>query len=190
MRPAVAALAIAGVAVGVWLVLEDRAGPPEEAPPEATAGTDTAASEPAEPPLPSLPLPPGAPAPALRIAESGRLATTLSALHDGDGYALGLDMPDEARGDGALEVKVADVRGRVIELTGERIDGAGTGLRIDLDPAWLEPGRYLIQVVTAERTPLPLRRYVLEIVLEPPPPDAPADLEADAQAESPINADE
>ena len=32
-----------------------------------------------------------------------------------------------------------------------------------LDPEWLQPGRYLIEIRTAEKIHFPLRRYVLEV---------------------------
>ena len=178
-RLAVAGLVAVGVAVGLWLLLGDGTGTKDE-----KTGSDDAATTAGE----SLPTPPatprpGARAPALRVTENGRLTTTLSELRDGDGYALGLDMPDAARGEGVRDVKVVDVRGRVLELKGEPVDGAGTGLRIDIDPGFLEPGRYMIQVMTAEATPLPVRRYVLQIALEAPAPEPAADLGADAPTE-------
>jgi hypothetical protein len=40
-------------------------------------------------------------------------------------------------------------------------------VRQDIDAAWLEPGQYLIQLRTAERVALPLRRYVIEIHASP-----------------------
>lgn len=107
--------------------------------------------------------PPGARVPAQRIAEHGRLAVELSALRDGEVLALGLEMPDDARGRGVRPVKVVDVEGRVLETTAAAADGPGTGLRLEIDPDWLRPGRYMIQVETAEKQPLALRRYVLEV---------------------------
>ena len=102
-------------------------------------------------------------APAQRIEENGRLEVELDALREGAVLALGLAMPDVARGAGDRPVKVIDVEGRVLETTGAAVDGAGSGLRLEIDPEWLRPGRYLIEVATAEKKPLALRRYVLEV---------------------------
>jgi len=97
------------------------------------------------------------------MAENGRLSIERSALRDGEVMAIGLSMPDESRGDGPRPVKVVDVSGRLYETDAFAIDGAGSGLRLEIDPEWLVPGRYMIQVQTAEQRPLALRRYVLEV---------------------------
>jgi hypothetical protein len=98
-----------------------------------------------------------------RMSENGRLQVKLAALRDGDAFALGLDMPDEARGDEDRPVKVVDVEGRLFETTAAIPHGSGTGLRLEIDPDWLRPGTYMIEVATAEKSPLSLRRYVLEV---------------------------
>jgi hypothetical protein len=102
-------------------------------------------------------------APRMRIPENGRLQVSRDVLREGDVLALGLDLPDEARGTQPLPLKLVDVRGRMLELDAVPVEGPGNGLRIEIDPAWLDPGRYLIQVETAETHPLALRRYVLEV---------------------------
>ena len=50
---------------------------------------------------------------------------------------------------------------------GARGQASGSGLRLELEPEWLRPGRYMIQVTTAEKTPLHLRRYVIEVQSSP-----------------------
>jgi hypothetical protein len=88
---------------------------------------------------------------------------TREALREGDVLALGLDLPDEMRGTGPRPLKVVDVKGRVLEGLAFPVDGAGSGLRLEIDPDWLRPSRYLIQVETAGPSPLAVRRYVLEV---------------------------
>lgn len=105
-------------------------------------------------------------APAVQMPDQGRLEVTREALRDGEVLALGLEMPDDLRGEGPRAVKLIDPAGRVLELVADPVDGAGTGLRLEIDPEWLEPGQYMIQVETADTTPLPLRRYVLEVTSE------------------------
>jgi hypothetical protein len=155
---AVAVLGI-GIGIGYW-----QARPPAPAP----AASDAPARAPAAPPpaaAPEAPAAPaaGAPAPVHRISDKGRISVALDDLREGDVYALGLDMPDEMRGQGDRPVKVIDVKGRVFETTSVAIAGAGGGVRIEIDPEWLAPGRYMIQVETAEKRPMALRRYVLEV---------------------------
>ena len=53
--------------------------------------------------------------------------------------------------------------GRRIETHAAPIAGSGNGLRLELDPEWLTPGRYMIEVRTVEKSHFPLRRYVLEV---------------------------
>jgi hypothetical protein len=117
---------------------------------------------PPEPDAPS-PAPSGPALPAHRIAEGGRLTIDAESLRDGEVLALGLALADEARGSEPLSVRVVSVDGRRIETTAVPAAGRGSGLRLELDPRWLVPGRYMVEVTTTEKIPLHLRRYVLEV---------------------------
>jgi len=102
--------------------------------------------------------------PATRIADRGRVRVRLDALREGDVLAVGLEMPDAARGEGALATRIVDTtRERILDVETLRIAGEGTGVRLEIDPEWLQPGAYLIQVRTADASHFPLRRYVLEV---------------------------
>jgi hypothetical protein len=103
------------------------------------------------------------PAPAHRIAEGGRISIDAASLRDGEVLALGLALGDEARGSEPLSVRVVSLDGRRIETTAAPAAGSGSGLRLELQPEWLRPGRYMVEVTTAEKIPLHLRRYVLEV---------------------------
>jgi hypothetical protein len=149
-------IAVAGAAVVIVVVIavlafSDRSGEtPESASGEADQPVTATDPQPAR-------------ATSQRIGENGRLSVSLADLREGDVLALDLEMPDEARGEGPRQVRVVDVeRQRLLETTGAAVSGAETGLRIEIDPGWLQPGSYLIEVKTAEKRPLALRRYVLD----------------------------
>jgi len=151
----IVALAAIGVAIGVWLAM-DR----EHRAPDAGSGAAVAPSD--DPGAPAPP-PSSAPVPALRIAEGGRISIDAASLRDVEVLALRLALADEARGSEPLSVRVVSLDGRRIETTAAPAAGSGSGLRLELEPEWLRPGRYLIEVTTAERTHFPLRRYVIEV---------------------------
>jgi hypothetical protein len=144
------------------------AAPTPEPAPDVTPRAQMPAKAPAPSPRPEAPAAArantGARTPAQHIPESGRLSVTRAALRDGDDYAIGLELDDAARGTGPRPVKVVDVKGRVLETTARPLPGAGSGLRLEIQRSWLQPGQYLIQVKTAENKPLALRRYFLEVV--------------------------
>jgi len=145
------------VAVAVWLVLDVGRRAPDAASGDAVVAPTIEPSG-----APTIELSAPAP-PAHRIAEGGRISIDAASLRDGEVLALGLALGDEARGSEPLPVRVVSVDGRRIETTAAPAAGSGSGLRLELQPAWLQPGRYMVEVTTAEKTPLHLRRYVLEV---------------------------
>jgi len=103
-------------------------------------------------------------APRIVIPDKGRLEVDRETLRKGSVVALGLDMPDDVRAEGPLATTVVDVtRERVLEVEAVPVSGAGTGVQLEIDTEWLEPGPYMIQVKTNEKSHLPIRRYVLEV---------------------------
>jgi hypothetical protein len=153
--PWLAVLGVLGVAAGVWLT-EGRSRERVEA--DALAGTREGpdAATPA-------PIPTGAGEAPTRLAMGALLRLDSGALPLADDLALALELPDEARGAGPRDVRVLAPDGRVLQTRATPLPGAGSGVQLEIDPAWLRPGRYLIEVQTAEQTHFPLRRYVLEI---------------------------
>jgi hypothetical protein len=161
------------VAIGVWFVVdpgreapeaESRAeaglgAPPLGPGPQPAAATSAPPTDSSSDPVGSVPLA----APAVRIAEGGRLSSDATSLRDGEVLALGLGLADEARGEEPLAVRIASVGGRRLETTAAPARGSGSGLRLEIDPEWLTPGRYMIEVTTAEESHFPIRRYVLEV---------------------------
>jgi len=101
--------------------------------------------------------------PALRIATGSRLVlaeTDLPAVGD---LAIALELSDEARGDGPRSARIVSATSGRLDAQAIPLPGPGSGLRLDVDRAFLSHGLYLIEVDTADHHPLKLRRYVLEI---------------------------
>jgi hypothetical protein len=114
-------------------------------------------------PGPSSDPPVDLPAPYHSIAESGRLSIDSESLREGEVLTIALALADDAHGDEELAVRVVSLDGRTLDVTAMPMDGMGAGVQIAIDADWLQPGSYMIQVKTTEKTPLPLRRYVLEV---------------------------
>ena len=154
------------VGLAVWLARGPGPGGPARVEPTPSAISNRADSS-LEPPRKGAgESEPGVRAPAHFIAAGERLRVRREDLREGDDLVIGLAMPDDARGSDPLPLKVVDTSGRVFAGVGLPIDGAGNGLRLEIDPEWLAPGRYMIQVETVEKAPLALRRYVLDVVDE------------------------
>jgi hypothetical protein len=141
------------LAIGGWFSFEAGLWAPENAEQEAT-GPDSgagASSLVARPPT------------AVQIAEHGRLTLDEEALPKKGPLRVVLGLPDDARGGGEHDVWIVSVDGRRIETKAHALPGIGTGVQLDIDTAFLSPGRYMIQIDTAEKHPLHFRRYVLEL---------------------------
>jgi hypothetical protein len=154
------ALAIASGVLGWWLAPRPPAAP--------GAGSLASAALPLVPANPAATAggaaPGSAAGPAHRIGEGGRLSIDAAELPREGAFALALDLPDAARGSEPRPVRIVSGDGtRQLELLAAPLAGPGSGVALHLDPAWLIPDRYLIEVTTAEATHFPLRRYVLEL---------------------------
>jgi hypothetical protein len=159
------ARASASAVLGWWLARRPAAAP--------GAGSPASAASPEAPEMPptaEAPAPGGAAEPAHRIGEGGRLSIDAAELPRDGAFALALDLPDAARGSEPRPVRIVSQDGtRALELLAAPLAGSGSGVALHLDPAWLIPDRYLIEVTTAEATHFPLRRYVLELRAARPP---------------------
>ncbi len=105
-------------------------------------------------------------APDYYIEKGGRLSLDAASLPDDGVVTFGLALDEEALGGGqdplsAIVVSAGD--GRRLELSATPVGGSRSGVRLEVDSAWFEPGLYMIQIRTAEKTALPLVRYVLEV---------------------------
>jgi hypothetical protein len=159
-RGRVVGLLVLGLAVGLWLALGDR---------EPTLGDGGDAIEPGTsqrvPAEAASPSPPPTPAaPDFRIEEGERLQLNSGSLPQSGELTISLALGDEARGMEPRKVVLASARdGRRLELTTAHEEGSGSGVRVKIDSSWLEPGAYMLEVRTAEKIALPLRRYVIEV---------------------------
>ena len=146
---------LAAIAVILWVASGDSAERKE------ADGSGPALNAAADPAL--SPAAPAAAVPKLRIAANGRLTLELDQLPDEGPLELGLDLSEEARGSGDRTVRVISVDGRRLDTTASPLPGRESGVRLEIDPAFLSAGRYLIEIDTEEKHPLQLRRYVLEL---------------------------
>ena len=59
-----------------------------------------------------------------------------------------------------MAARVVAGDGRVLETAAAVTEG---GAAVALQPEWLSPGRYLVELRTREKSHFPLRRYVLSV---------------------------
>ncbi|MDP6977890.1 MAG: hypothetical protein QF570_04710 [Myxococcota bacterium] len=98
-----------------------------------------------------------------RFPPEGRLTIDEDALPSRGSLRLIVPMPDEAIGETPRPVRIASTDGRSIETTGRRSAGPDNEIEFSIDLHWLRAGQYLVEIQTAERAPLPMRRFVLEV---------------------------
>ena len=60
-------------------------------------------------------------------------------------------------------VRLIGPDGRVLETVGALDTDDRRSARVEIDPAFLRPGRYVVEMKTTERSHFPLRRYALEV---------------------------
>jgi len=96
------------------------------------------------------------------VDSGGTLVFGSEVLAEMGELALALRMPPDAIGSEPLPVRVLAPDGRQLHAQA-RIGADPESVGLALDPAWLKPGRYVIEVKTAERSHFPLRRYALEV---------------------------
>jgi hypothetical protein len=172
-RAGAIALVAFGVAIGVWLALDSSRDLPETGGAPLAASAPRAAEKESTTTMPGPGEPTSSPAdlrPDFRIEEGGRLSLDAHSMPVSGVVRFGLALDREALGAGqdplpAVVVSAGD--GRRLELAAIPVAGSQSGVRLDLDAAWLEPGLYMIQLRTAEKVALPLRRYVIEVHASP-----------------------
>lgn len=157
-RGLIVVLCLAALAGGAWYAIGTDSGTGDEPKRESS---DTVS--PAQGTQPASDSPPALPEPDYLISESGRLEISAESLAEGEMLTLGLALSDDARAADALEVRVISLDGRVLDISALPLSGEGTGVQLAIDAGWLQPGSYMIQIKTTEKSALPLRRYVLVV---------------------------
>ncbi|MGH0031175.1 MAG: hypothetical protein ACQGVC_15375 [Myxococcota bacterium] len=156
-----AGVAVLGaIALGAWLVLRDA---PAGQQPGDDAPRPQAESAPAAPERVEIEVD-GGTASAFRIEEQGRLTIEAADLPEDAPLELVLELPADARGSGDHTARVVSERGERIDVTASPLPDADTGLRLAIEPGFLQPGRrYMIEVDIEGNHPLSIRRYVVEV---------------------------
>jgi hypothetical protein len=152
---ALAAALAALAALAVYVVLTGRApeAPPAPAPVPA-AETPTPAQDPV-----SID---AAQSDAQALASGAALVLDAASLRPGEPVKLRLDLATPSDTDEPRPVRVAAEDGRSLELAAP-LGAERREARVELDPGFLKPGRYLVEVETTEKSHFPIRRYVLVI---------------------------
>jgi len=102
------------------------------------------------------------PAP-LPIQPSGQLELARSALPRSGLIPISFALGEPCADANPLPVLLFSMSDRrEIKVEG-RLDSVRTTTTIEVDPSWLLPGAYLVQIQTTARSPLPLRRYVIVV---------------------------
>ena len=159
-------LCAAGLAIATWIAIAPTEGQPGS---EATAAAkpvsprQSNATGSFEKPREASRVAARRPEADHRISQSGRLSIEASSLPEAGVLTLGLALVEEDGGVEPLAVRIASADGRALDATAVRQDANAADVHIEIDSEWLQPGKYLIQIKTEGKGPLPLRRYVLEV---------------------------
>lgn len=144
--------ALVGFAIAHWTWPERSAAP---APPPAAAPA-------AAPQSTAIPQP--ASSDDLRVASGETIAIESSTIDPSRPVVLHLVLGEPSRTDEPRPVRILDAEDGTRNLEAKAVLGAGRSeARFEIDPTFLHPGRYIVEVKTTEPSPLPLRRYVLEV---------------------------
>ena len=142
-------LAGALAAFALWATRQEQPAPPVPEPPPA------AVIPPAPVEIPPLPEQP-------RIESGATLWIDSRKLDRSKPLTVELVLSEPSRTDEPLAVRFLVDNGAPHVGTG-LLSTDRTSARFEIDPAWLEPGRYVVEVKTTEQSHFPLRRYAIEV---------------------------
>ena len=142
--------ALVGFAVAHWMWPERAAAPP----PPAAAPAAT----------PSAAVPQPASSDELRVASGETIAIESSTIDPSRPVVLHLVLGVPSATDEPRPVRILDAEDGTRNLEAKAVLESGRSeARFEIDPSFLHPGRYIVEVKTTEAFVLPLRRYVLEV---------------------------
>jgi len=124
----------------------------------APEGTDPAALAAPEPPPPSATAASSQP-----VAPSGTLVLERASFPASGPVRVSFELPEMSADAEPRPVRlVSQPDHRILELSGA-LDSGRTTAAIEVDPDYLQPGTYLVEVKTTEHGAFPLRRYLIEV---------------------------
>jgi hypothetical protein len=168
---AIAATAVVGLGAMIWTSGSGESAN-RETPRPGSSGSTSTPNEMTNPSPPPTSMAAGGAPPLKRvnivqsqfaIEEHGRLKIDADSLPESGEVTVALAMPNDVRGAGPMQVQIVGVDGRKIEIEANPLPGQGAGLELAVDVDWLKRGQYMVQVRTKEKTPLALRRFVIEV---------------------------
>ncbi len=146
------------LAIGVGYALRPNAG--GEAPPAAPAPPTEPTLAPPAPPSPPAASSPGSSRP---IEPGGTLQLERAAFPASGPVRVSLELPEMSASSEPRPVRlVSQPDHRVLEVSGT-LESGRTAAAIEVDPGYLEPGTYLVELQTTERSHFPLRRYFIVV---------------------------
>jgi hypothetical protein len=159
MVPVVAFFAGLLIALGVGVALHrDRAADTAATPADASAPeARPAAPAPAEP----APVAPVATSESHAVAAGETLQLDRASFPKSGPVRVSLGLPEMSADTEPRPVRVVSQPDhRILELPGA-LDSGRTAATIEMDADYLQPGTYLVEVQTTERSHFPLRRYFI-----------------------------
>ncbi len=156
-RVIVSTLIAVGAALGVMWVAR-----PVVEPAAQKAPTPAPPARPSNEGPPALPIPPSD-ADVLLVHGEPSILINKETLSDHAPVSVELAMPVRLVGDGVFETRVMTEGREMLRLEG-RVRGPDRNVvRIDVPGGWLEPGTYLFEVETGERSHFPMRRFMMMV---------------------------
>jgi hypothetical protein len=147
------------LALGIGYALRpnvERTAPPDA--PAAPAPQATSEPTPAAPEVPAAPAPPAAGVPIAKAG--GTLQLDRASFPAAGPVRVTLELPVTSADDSPRPVRLVSQDQRVLEISGA-VESGRTAATIDVDSGYLQPGSYLVEIETTERSHFPLRRYFI-----------------------------
>jgi hypothetical protein len=126
--------------------------------PEPGPAVPAPAAVPSDRPAPVTSTAPGSP-----LAPFGTLELARAELTPGAPVRVHLALAEPSADANPLPAALLSMSDKRVLTTEAQLDEQRLVATIEIDAAWLRPDQYLVQLQTTERSPLPLRRYVLVV---------------------------